>query len=193
MPPTILHGDTVTVRLCNNGSAIRVGPVNSSEPGDIIVYSVIAAIAYVPQPNCMWMCHRAISKYCKNGVWYFKTQGDNCSKPDKWEVPEYYILGVVVQITHDKGMAQMYSSKGTSTACYYLLTFLSKFSIGVAAGLLFGFTLIKACQHLQKGLKFPWKKVVEGSRYLFFDDSLFYLTVHLGFATFLSTACYLRF
>lgn len=100
MFPTILDGDTIIVELSNEGERIKAGPKNSSTPGDIIVYCTIAATACMPEPKAMWIGHRAILKYVKDGVWYFKTQGDGNSKPDEWEVPEYYLLGVVVQITH---------------------------------------------------------------------------------------------
>jgi hypothetical protein len=46
----------------------------------------------------MWMCGRAIKKYWKNGEWYFKTQLDNNPEPDAWEVPEHFLLGVVVEV-----------------------------------------------------------------------------------------------
>jgi len=102
MFPTIREGDTVKVKVCRNGTLIKAGYYNSSQPGDIIVYGVIAAIAYVPRPKCMWICHRAVDKYNRNGTWYFKTKGDNNPDIDPWEVSERYILGVVVEVTSDR-------------------------------------------------------------------------------------------
>jgi len=102
MAPTINEGDTVKVKVCTNGTMIKSGLQNSSDPGDIIVYCVSAAMAYVPQPKSMWICHRAIDKYTKNGAWYFKTKGDNSLEPDPWEVPEYSLLGVVVEVIPNK-------------------------------------------------------------------------------------------
>jgi hypothetical protein len=95
MAPTICDGDTVKVEICTNGALIHAGPKNSTHPGDIIVYCAGAA---VPEPKYMWMCGRAIKKYWKNGEWYFKTQLDNNPEPDAWEVPEHFLLGVVVEV-----------------------------------------------------------------------------------------------
>jgi hypothetical protein len=95
MAPAICDGDTVRVRVCVNGTLIQAGPLNSTHPGDIIVYCAAAA---VPMPQSMWMCGRAVRKYQKDGEWCFKTQMDNLSEPDAWEVPEHYLLGVVDQV-----------------------------------------------------------------------------------------------
>jgi len=102
MAPTINEGDTVRVKVCTNGTMIKSGLQNSSDPGDIIVYCVIAAMAYIPQPKSMWICDRAIDKYVKNGVWYFKTKCDNSLEPDPWEVSEYSLLGIVVEVIPNK-------------------------------------------------------------------------------------------
>lgn len=104
MVPIIREGDTVKVKVCRNGTMIKVGYCNSSQPGDIIVYGAIAAIAYIPRPKCMWICHRAIDKYTRNGTWYFETKGDNNPDIDPWEVSERYILGVVVEVIPDRAV-----------------------------------------------------------------------------------------
>lgn len=95
MAPAICDGDTLKVEICTNGTLIHVGPKNSTHPGDIIVY---CAGAVVPVPKYMWTYSRAIKKYWKNGEWYFKTQLDNSPEPDAWEVPEHFLLGVVVEV-----------------------------------------------------------------------------------------------
>lgn len=100
MIPTIYPGDKVKVKLRANGTSIKTGLKNSSNSGDLIVYGVIAALVYIPQPSRMFICHRVIEKYVKDGVWFFRTMGDNNPEPDPWEVPQYWVLGVVVQITH---------------------------------------------------------------------------------------------
>jgi hypothetical protein len=97
MAPAICDGDTVRVRICVNGTLIQAGPKNSTHPGDIIVYCAAAAVSV---PQSMWMCGRAVEKYRKDGEWCFKTQMDNMSEPDAWEVPEHYLLGVVDEVTH---------------------------------------------------------------------------------------------
>lgn len=92
MYPTIVDGDRITVRLCTNGSLINVG--------DIIVYGSIAAMAYNPNPKCIFIGHRVTARYEKGDTWYFKTKGDNNTDPDPWEVPDYWLLGVVTSIDH---------------------------------------------------------------------------------------------
>jgi signal peptidase I len=100
MFPTIAEGDVVKVKICIDGDIIKAGFQNSSQPGDIIVYCAGVAITYNSRLTNMWIGHRAIKKYMKNGEWYFKTKGDNNPKTDPWEVPEHFLLGVVVQILH---------------------------------------------------------------------------------------------
>lgn len=97
MAPTIRKGDTVRVKICTDGSLIKVGPLTNADPGDIIVY---CAGAVVSLPAAMWTCGRAISKRFENGQWYFKTKMDNASDPDSWEVPGYALLGIVVNVVH---------------------------------------------------------------------------------------------
>ena len=102
MSPTINDGDTVTVRMSHNGSSVRTGYLDSSTPGDIVVYSAMEALAYIPDLETMWICHRAVQKYRINGTWYFRTKGDNNPETDPWTVPEHSLLGVVTQIDHEK-------------------------------------------------------------------------------------------
>lgn len=97
MAPAICDGDNVKVKICTNGTLIQAGPKNSAHPGDIIVYCAAAAVSV---PQYMWMCGRAVNKYRKDGKWCFKTQIDSSPEPDPWEVPEHYLLGVVVEVTH---------------------------------------------------------------------------------------------
>ena len=89
MYPTIKEGDRLTIQLCTDGNLINIG--------DIIAYSTIAT---GKSPDYMWIGHRVVDKYTKDGKWYFLTQGDNNSEADPWEVPEYWLLGIVVNIEH---------------------------------------------------------------------------------------------
>jgi len=89
MYTAIRDGDRVTIELCVNGSLVKVG--------DIIVYSTIATGM---NSGYMWIGHRVIEKYSSSGTWFFKTKGDNCSEPDPWEVPEYWLLGKIVNVDH---------------------------------------------------------------------------------------------
>lgn len=89
MYPTIKEGDRLTIQLCTDGSLINVG--------DIIAYSTIATGASL---DYMWIGHRVVDKYMKDGNWYFETKGDNNPEADPWEVPEYWLLGIVVNIEH---------------------------------------------------------------------------------------------
>jgi signal peptidase I len=89
MYPTIKEGDRLTIQLCTDGNLINVE--------DIIAYSTIATGRSL---DYMWIGHRVVDKYTKDGKWYFKTKGDNNSETDPWEVPEYWLLGIVVNIEH---------------------------------------------------------------------------------------------
>ena len=89
MYPTIAEGDRITVQFCMNGTLVDVG--------DIIAYSTIVTGL---DTGYMLICHRVIEKYEKDDTWYFKTQGDNCPEPDFYEVPEYWLFGIVVDIEH---------------------------------------------------------------------------------------------
>jgi len=87
MYPTIAEGDRVKIRFCVNGTLINVD--------DIIAYSTIVAGV---DTGYMLICHRVIEKYRKGDTWFFKTKGDNCPEADFYEVPEYWLFGVVVSI-----------------------------------------------------------------------------------------------
>lgn len=99
MAPTISAGQAVKVKIGYNGTILKAGLQNSSHPGDIIVYGTIVALSHIPQPKSMWICHRVVDKYAKNGSWYFRTKGDNNPQIDPWEVPGHFVLGVVVEIS----------------------------------------------------------------------------------------------
>jgi len=92
MHPTIMNGDRVQVKICDDGDLIKIG--------DIIVYGSIAALAYNPNLTSMWIAHSVIEKYQKNGTWYFRTKGDNNTHIDPWEVPEHWLTGIVVRVEH---------------------------------------------------------------------------------------------
>ena len=104
MAPTICNGDSITVQLGINASLIN--PESRANPGsgDIIVYAAIVA----GYEGAMWTYGRVISKYFKDGHWCFKTKLDSRSKTDPWEVLDYEIFGIVVDVvpngnTQDKG------------------------------------------------------------------------------------------
>jgi hypothetical protein len=143
MAPAICDGDSVTVKLCNDGSLIKAGPQNGTNPGDIIVYCTIAT-PY--RPSAMWTCGRAVYKYFNDGNWYFKTKLDNAQEPDPWEVPEYFILGVVVQVTHDSGYSSASSETQTPQANPLTDTgsLLLEFVAGSALGLVLGALTVQA-------------------------------------------------
>lgn len=128
MAPAITEGDMVKVKVCVDGSKIEVG--------DIIVYCTIAAMAYMPKPNGMWIGHRVIKKYQEDGKWYFKTKGDNCSEPDPWKVPEYFLLGVVVDVVHANVQTISSASNDSSSEIMYLA---GEFLLGLLIGILLGF------------------------------------------------------
>jgi len=148
MAPTICTGDTVRVKICTNGSLIRTGSQTSGSLGDIIVY---CAGAVMPQPPSMFTCGRAISKRFEGGHWYFKTKMDNNTEADAWEVPEYGLLGVVVEVIHDANGNPSTSETGpqngqlTSETDMGLpdMSTLLDFAVGIALGLILGFTAKK--------------------------------------------------
>jgi hypothetical protein len=149
MAPAICDGDTVRVRVCVNGTLIQAGPKNSTHPGDIIVYCAAAAVS---MPQSMWMCSRAVEKYRKDGEWCFKTQMDNLSEPDAWEVPEHYLLGVVDEVTHGASPqsyeptpnASPQSSSGEDLPGSSLLTLVVDLVTGIIIGAIIGVVVSKA-------------------------------------------------
>lgn len=95
MRPTLQVGDLIIVQGVPNASNINAAPKDASEPGDIIVF-------FNPRkgfrdPNDL-IVHRAINKSLneKDGKWYFKTQGDNNTREDGWDLQEDYVVGKVV-------------------------------------------------------------------------------------------------
>jgi hypothetical protein len=76
--------------------------IESIKVDDIIVYGSIAALAYMPNPECIWIGHRVTEKYQKNGQWWFRTKGDNNPETDPWEVPYYWVTGIVINIEQTK-------------------------------------------------------------------------------------------
>jgi signal peptidase I len=92
MYPTIKEGDMVQVKTNVDPASLQVG--------DIIVYGSIAAIAYIPSPKAICICHRIVEKHDEGGTWHFRTKGDNNSEVDPWDVPDYWLLGLVVHIVH---------------------------------------------------------------------------------------------
>jgi signal peptidase I len=90
MNPTIRDGDQVKVKICVDGDQI--------ETGDIIIYCSI--VTHRLDLSCMWIGHRVTKKYWKDGIWHFRTRGDNNPEPDPWSVPEHALLGIVVEINH---------------------------------------------------------------------------------------------
>ncbi len=131
MVPALTDGDTVKVKLCVDGSSIHVG--------DIIVYCTIATMAYNPNPDAMWIGHRVVEKYHKNGKWYFKTKGDNVSEPDPWEVPEHFLLGVVVGVACTQSKPSNPSHENLSGTTDYIV--IGEFFLGLLIGILLGLAI----------------------------------------------------
>ena len=77
MKPTLNVGDLVFIKKCN---------ANSIEVNDVIEYK---------RQNYS-VIHRVVSKYQKDGVFYFITKGDNNSNNDTDPVREEYLKGKVV-------------------------------------------------------------------------------------------------
>ena len=141
------------VKLRLNETSTKVGFWNSSNPGDIIVYCAIAALAYIPPPKCMWICHRVIEKYERDGKWFFRTMGDNNLEPDPWEVPHYTVLGLVVEIyshNHSKSGQDGYSytapSQFTLSSDMNDLELIGELAIGIFIGLTFGYVVMKVSE-----------------------------------------------
>jgi hypothetical protein len=158
MAPAICDGDTVKVKICTDGSLIRAGSANSTNPGDIIVYCAGAALA---QPESMWACGRAISKYFRDGHWYLKTQLDNNPEPDPWEVPDYFLLGVVAEVTHNGNLQNKppTSDGNSSIKLPNIPTFLLELTTGIAFGLLLGSAAKKALSYnAEQSTRYSFKK-----------------------------------
>jgi len=97
MEPTLYKGDLIMVQGVSNGYDIKVGPKDSAEPGDIIVF-------HKPTDTSELIVHRAIDKELRGGIWYFQTKGDANSGADNWDgnwktdcdLAENYLVGKVV-------------------------------------------------------------------------------------------------
>lgn len=92
MIPTLNVGDLIAVQGITNFSDVRAGFWKSPEEGNIIVFH------RPPQGGSdELIVHRAVSKTLgDDGLWYFRTQGDNNAYPDGWTVPQSLIVGKVV-------------------------------------------------------------------------------------------------
>ena len=90
MEPTLRVGDLIVVQ------GLDPDEINAaSDPeGDIIVF-------FRPKgwrdPNDL-IVHRAIDKFSRENILYFKTKGDANPGPDSWEVPQDYLVGKVVSL-----------------------------------------------------------------------------------------------
>jgi len=84
MEPTLAVGDYIFVRNVENVNDINVG-----FQGDIIVFHKPSSL------QSEYIVHRAVDKFQRSGVAYFKTKGDNNLVPDWWDVPASSIIGVV--------------------------------------------------------------------------------------------------
>jgi len=73
MEPALNIGDLIVVQGFSNASEIKVG---EKPEGDIIVF-------HEPGTNRI-LVQRAIDRNFVDGVWYFRTQGDNVSSPAWW-------------------------------------------------------------------------------------------------------------
>lgn len=104
MIPTLGIGDIISVQGSLNFSEVVAAP---QPDGDILVFRN----PYETMKRVYWffkapelIVHRAIEKKYENGVWYFRTQGDNNPSPDLWPdkgggvgwVPGTSVIGKVV-------------------------------------------------------------------------------------------------
>jgi len=98
MVPTLNVGDLIIVQ----GVEASTLKVSSKFEGEIIVFQS-------PNNRDDFIVHRAIEKAFRDGVWYFRTQGDNSatnSSPDVWSGPDTWngmvseklVMGKVVDV-----------------------------------------------------------------------------------------------
>jgi len=86
MVPTLQVGDLLVVQGVVDASGINAAP----KTGDVIVFRK-------PTDPSEFIVHRAVDKTYREGSWFFKTKGDNNFGLDPWgEVPENYVIGIVV-------------------------------------------------------------------------------------------------
>jgi len=100
MVPTLYEGDLIIVQGISNFSELHVGVYKlpnrtlNPNPGEAIVFydprsGRIPVYLPVAGPGARLIVHRAISKVENNdGTWYFQTQGDNNTSPDRWSGPD---------------------------------------------------------------------------------------------------------
>ncbi len=91
MEPTIYRGDLLIVRGIP-ASEIRNGTIEDMD-GDIIVFD---AQGVWSNPPAEPIVHRVVDKKFEDGIWQFRTKGDNNLLTDQGWVPEDNIFGVVV-------------------------------------------------------------------------------------------------
>ena len=156
MAPAICNGDSIIVILGADASLINPESRANPSSGDIIVYAATVA----GYEGAMWTCGRVISKYFKDGHWCFKTKLDSRAKPDPWEVLDYEILGIVVDVVpnrniQDKGSTTATSRKKESLATGDLRfgmpdfpTCVFDFSVGIALGAILGLTITRLVSRL---------------------------------------------
>lgn len=97
MYPTLKVGDLLIVQGGLNGVDVHADPKN----GDIIVFRH-------PYSPGEFVVHRAIEKYVKDNVWYFRTKGDHNLYPDSWVISERDLIGKVVFIIPYLGYIKIY-------------------------------------------------------------------------------------
>jgi signal peptidase len=115
MYPTLKVGDLLIVQGGLNGVDIRADPKN----GDIIVFRH-------PYSPSEFVVHRAIEKYERGGLWYFRTKGDNISYPDSWIISEKDLIGKVIFVIPYLGYIKIYLGNeiGLSIIIVLLITFI---------------------------------------------------------------------
>jgi signal peptidase I len=92
MRPTLEVGDLIIVQGGLNGNEIYAAPKDGDPPGDVIVFPG----ERVGRPGEL-IVHRAVEKTSDtNGLWHFKTQGDNNTRADPGDVVETEIVGKLV-------------------------------------------------------------------------------------------------
>lgn len=117
MIPTLNVGDLIAVQGITNFSDVRAGFWKSPDEGNIIVFH------RPPQGGSdELIVHRAVSKTLgTDGLWYFRTQGDNNAYPDGWTVPQTLIVGKVVGKVPYLGYLPLYIRSPTGILLIVLL------------------------------------------------------------------------
>lgn len=86
MEPVLYKGDLIIIEGIKDVSEIQVGTKDSDNPGDIIVFNE-------PGISEELIVHRAVQKIYEDGMYSFKTWGDNNSWQDGWTVEENDVVG----------------------------------------------------------------------------------------------------